>query len=158
MKTKSQILVVDDDELNREMLSGILSQYDYGVDTASSGYDALQELKERHYDLVLLDLNMPGMGGMQVLKLMNDDTEFRKIPTIVMSATRDKETVLQCIQLGAADFLGKPYPPEVIRSKIEAVLANRRVQDLERLLKDHEEREKKLVAEIEMLRQRLFGK
>ena len=103
------ILIVDDEIINREILGALLSE-DYDVIYAADGQEAIS-LIQRHSDtlsLVLLDLMMPVMSGMVVLKRLSDQPELSRIPVIVMTA--DQEAEVACLELGALDFVPKPYP------------------------------------------------
>jgi CheY-like chemotaxis protein len=156
--TKPRILIVDDDEISCQLLTGILSKFDYTIETATNGLRALDKIRSLSFDLVLLDLLMPDMDGYELLKTMQEYDNLREIPVIVISSVREKSNVVQCIQAGAKDYLLKPYQQDVIPSRVQAVLANKRSQDLELALEKSEEREKQLQAEIQQLRKKLEEK
>ena len=120
---KRRVLVVDDEDINREMLGNIL-QGQYELSYACNGEEALEKLKDRttRHSLVLLDLLMPFMSGIEFLERAQADDELKNIPVIVM--TSEKPAEVKSIKLGAADFIAKPYDmPEVILARCERVIA-----------------------------------
>lgn len=131
IETSGMLLVVDDDELNRSLLATILKSRGYLVETAEDGRRALALLRDRKYDVVLLDLMMPEMDGYEVLERMKSDNELRPIPVIVISAVDDMESVIRCIEMGATDYLPKPFDPVLLRARVNASMASKRLHDLE---------------------------
>src|SRR5919204_5530468 len=125
------MLVVDDDLLNRTLLATSLEEQGYTVETADDGQSALELLHKRPFDVVLLDLLMPGMDGYQVLEQMKVTPNLRHIPVIVISALDELESVVRCIEMGATDYLPKPFDPVLLRARINASLASKRLRDLE---------------------------
>ena len=118
IKVKRHLLIVDDEPINREMLGmGLGSGYELVF--ASDGFEALEQVRA-HKDelaLILLDLLMPRMDGIEVLKALRNDEELKSIPVIVMTA--DQEAELECLNLGAMDFIPKPYPKwEIVRARV----------------------------------------
>lgn len=130
-KRQSRLLVADDDPMNREVLSMRLEFEGYEVDTAEDGEDALRKLEEQKFDLVLLDLVMPVMEGDEVLKRMKADQTLREIPVIMISGLEDLDTVARCIELGADDYLQKPYKPVLLRARINACLEKKQLREQE---------------------------
>jgi len=128
----ARILVVDDAELNREALVRLLTREGYQVETASEGADALRQLSQGGFDLVLLDVMMPGVDGLQVIEAMHQDGALKQLPVIMLSALHEQETVLKCIQLGAQDYLPKPINMQLLKARIAACLERKRSHDLER--------------------------
>ena len=125
------ILVVDDDRVNRTLLSRTLDQSGHQVRTAVNGRDALELLRDEPSDVVLLDIVMPELDGVSVLTEMKADARLRDIPVIMISALDDFENVVRCIELGAEDYLPKPFNPVLLRARINAGLTKRRLVDLE---------------------------
>src|SRR5215210_2510141 len=125
------MLVVDDDLLNRTLLATSLEEEGYTVETADDGQPALDLLRERPFDVVLLDLLMPEMDGYQVLEQMKADIHLGHIPVIVISALDELDSVVRCIEMGATDYLPKPFDPALLRARINASLASKRLRDLE---------------------------
>ena len=126
------ILVVDDEYINRRLLTASLEQTDHTVVTAEDGQTALKLLRSRPFDVVLLDLLMPGIDGYTVLAEIKADDHLRHIPVIVISGLDDVTNMAQCIQLGATDYLPKPFNPLLLQARLNASLANKRLADLER--------------------------
>jgi len=121
---KGRILVVDDEELNRILLATNLQESGYTVETAEDGQQALQMLRAQPFDAVLLDLVMPRMDGYQVLAEMKQDAALRRTPIIVISSTDEMESIVRCIEMGATDYLTKPFDPVLLYARIRGSLAS----------------------------------
>lgn len=126
------VLVVDDDPLNRTILTRALERDGHVVRTATTGEDALASLREDPADVVLLDVVMPGMDGIEVLEELKRDAKLRDVPVIMISALDDYAHVVHCIEVGAEDYLPKPFDPVLLRARINAGLARARLNALER--------------------------
>ena len=116
------VLVVDDEMINREILCQILKD-NYNVVTAVNGTKALAAIRDNRSELALivLDLMMPGLSGLELLKLVKNSKELKQIPVIVM--TSDRESEVACLRMGAVDFIPKPYPnPEVIQARVKRTI------------------------------------
>ena len=131
MTSNGNILVVDDDLLNRIVLSTNLQEQGYEVATAEDGRQALDMLGREPFDVVLLDLIMPELDGFQVLEQMKRDSVQREIPVIVISALDEMESILRCIEMGATDYLPKPFDAGLLRARLNASLASKRLRDIE---------------------------
>lgn len=118
MKT---ILVVDDDKMNLTTAKTLLSDK-YKVITVNSGKMALTYLNRNIPDLILLDIKMPEMSGIEVMQEMQKNPEWKAIPVIFLTADRDKETEVLCFMIGATDFIGKPFIPAVMLSRVQRTL------------------------------------
>jgi class 3 adenylate cyclase len=125
------VLVVDDDGLNRTLLTTNLQQQGYIVASARDGKQALELLHGQPFDVVLLDLLMPEMDGYQVLERMKQDPVLRHLPVIVISALDEMESVIRCIEMGATDYLPKPFDPILLRARLNASLSSKRLHDIE---------------------------
>lgn len=125
------LLVVDDDELNRDMLARRLVRLGYRVAQAANGRQALDRIRSESFDLVLLDILMPEMNGYQVLEEMSADPILRGVPVIVLSASDDTAGVARCIEMGAEDYLSKPFDPILLQARISASLEKKRLRDQE---------------------------
>ena len=123
------ILVVDDNASNRELLERRLAREGHQVHTAADGGEALAALAKRPVDLVLLDVLMPGRSGADVLREMKADAELREIPVLMISALDEMETVIRCIELGAEDYLAKPFDAVLLRARVGACLEKKRLRD-----------------------------
>ena len=132
------LLVVDDNEDNRYTLLQRLRRLRYtNVTTAVDGRQALEQLQARDFDLVLLDVMMPELNGYEVLERMRADERLRHVPVIMISAMDQVESVVRCIELGAEDYLPKPFDPVLLRARIGASLEKKRLRDQEiRYLQD----------------------
>ncbi len=122
------ILVVDDDQGNREMLKRRLEKQGYKVEVAENGREALTSLGNVQKDLILLDLDMPGMDGQEVLTQLKNDAELRHIPVIMLSAVDDVDTIVRCVMLGADDYISKPFNPVILKARISASLEKYRLR------------------------------
>jgi class 3 adenylate cyclase len=128
----SALLVVDDNEDNRFTLIQRLRREGYTrVSEADDGHNALEMLAAQPFDLVLLDVMMPGMNGFQVLERMRADMALRLVPVIMISAIDEIESVVRCIELGAEDYLPKPFNPILLRARVGACLEKKRLRDQE---------------------------
>ena len=115
------ILVVDDSKANLTLAKQALEDY-YQVNLVISGQMALRFLEKKTPDLILLDINMPEMDGKETLKQIRATEENKEIPVIFLTAKTDPETEVECLELGATDFIAKPFVPQVMRSRIARTL------------------------------------
>jgi len=147
------LLVVDDNEDNRYTLTNRLKRQGYpDVVTANDGRQALELLRARPFDLVLLDIMMPELNGYQVLEQLKADDRLRHIPVIMISAVDELDSVVRCIELGAEDYLQKPFNPTLLRARIGACLEKKRLRDqLVEWNRTLEQRVQDKVAEVERL-------
>ena len=128
---RGHLLVVDDDETNRKILSGRLEAEGHTVSIAENGRRALEMIQTERFDLVLLDILMPEMDGYQVLQYLKSHQTLRDIPVIVLSALDEIESAVKCIELGAEDYLTKPFNQVLLRARIGACLEKKRLRDQE---------------------------
>jgi two-component system cell cycle response regulator len=127
----ARILVVDDSRTNRNLLARRLEQYGHTVTNAEHGREALSLMGTQSFDLVLLDVLMPELDGYQVLASMKQDTALHDIPVIMISAVDEIDSVVRCIELGAEDYLPKPFDPVLLRARINACLEKKFLRDQE---------------------------
>jgi len=128
--SEAALLVVDDIEDNRFALSRRLARQGYlNVTTAADGRQALELLSSRPFDLVLLDIMMPNVNGYEVLTAMKANERLRHIPVIMISAVDEIDSVVRCIELGAEDYLPKPFDPTLLRARVGACLERKRLHD-----------------------------
>ena len=125
------VLVVDDIEANRDVLSRRLEREGYTVATAENGRQALERLRAEAFDLVLLDIMMPEMDGYEVLQRLKADPALRHIPVIMISALSELDSVVRCIGMGAEDYLPKPFNPTLLKARTGACLERKRARDRE---------------------------
>jgi adenylate cyclase len=143
----ASLLVVDDDPINRMVLSRELERQGHRVTAAENGAAALEALHAAPFDVVLLDVLMPELDGYQTLARIEDDERLRSIPVIMISALEDIKSVVRCIEMGAADYLPKPFDPVLLRARINGCLTTKRLRDLERrFLEQERERVRGLFA------------
>jgi adenylate cyclase len=129
-KADAALLVVDDNEDNRYALTRRLAREGYAnLATAVDGRQALELLSAKSFDLVLLDIMMPNVNGYEVLAQVKADDKLRHIPIIMISAVDDMESIIRCIELGAEDYLPKPFNPTLLRARVGACLERKRLHD-----------------------------
>src|SRR5215813_3610341 len=122
----ASILVVDDEELNSEGLTRRLQRHGYGVTAAKSGREAIELAGERRFDLVLLDIMMPEMNGLEVLKLLRRVDSLLDLPIIMATAKGESEDMVEALELGANDYVTKPFDFPVVLARIRTQLGLRR--------------------------------
>ncbi len=123
---KQIILCVDDDARNRTLLEALLSLRGYTLRFSESGEDALAQIAKEIPDLILLDIMMPGMSGMEVCEKLKENERLSKIPIIILSCKNDDSDKVSGLDIGADDYIVKPFSGNELDSRIRAVL--RRIQ------------------------------
>ncbi|MFZ5451545.1 MAG: response regulator [Thermodesulfobacteriota bacterium] len=123
---KERILVVEDDEDILQLLKYNLAKEGYGVTGVTSGEEALKALKASTPDLVLLDLMLPGVDGLDVCRALKREAQTGQIPIIILTAKGEEADIVTGLELGADDYITKPFSPRVMLARVRAVL--RRVQ------------------------------
>jgi two-component system, cell cycle response regulator len=126
-----RILVVDDERLNRMILRRALESQGHRVDEAENGRVALLRLADEPIDLVLLDLVMPDLDGYATLEAIKADPLLRHLPVIIVSGVEEIESVVRCIEMGATDYLPKPFQPAILKARVDSSLTGKRLRDLE---------------------------
>jgi adenylate cyclase len=129
-----QILVIDDNESNRDLLARQLARDGHAVETVASGREGLALVRERAFDLILLDVLMPEMSGYEVLATLKRDSQTAEIPVIMISALDEMDSIVRCIEAGAVDYLPKPFAPALLRARIRSSLENKLLRDRERAM------------------------
>jgi CheY-like chemotaxis protein len=124
-------LVVDDNRLNRMLLGRALTELGVEPIEAENGLRALEIMATTPVDVVLLDLLMPELDGYGTLERLRADDALRHIPVIVITAVEELDSVVRCIELGATDYLPKPFEAAILRARVTASLAGKRLRDLE---------------------------
>jgi adenylate cyclase len=131
-RSEAAILVVDDNEDNRYTLTRRLRRQGYeNVATATNGREGLDLIGSRQFDLILLDIMMPEMNGYEVLERLKSDDALRHVPVIMISALTELDSVVRCIELGAEDYLPKPFNNVLLKARIGASLERKRLHDRE---------------------------
>jgi len=133
------ILIVDDEDHLRRSLSFILQKHNYLVVTAATAEEALDRLKSQEYDLMFLDLNLPGMSGADLLTAVYK--QFPHLPVLILTGHADLGSAIQAIRLGARDYLMKPVEPVDILTRVAEILSER----------EQPARKKEIVGEIQTL-------
>ena len=128
------LLVVDDNRVNRLLLGRALEQLGHAVAFAENGREALEALRQRRVDLVLLDIEMPEMNGYQVLEALAADPRLRDLPVVMMSSVEEVDSVARCIEMGAEDYLFKPVNPVLLKARVGSSLEKKRLRDQQREL------------------------
>jgi adenylate cyclase len=123
---QGHILAVDDNRMNRIKLSANLESQGHTVTLAEDGQSALDLMRVESFDVVLLDIIMPGRDGYDVLQEMKGDVTLRDIPVIVISALDEIESAVRCIELGAEDYLSKPFDPVLLKARLRATLEKKK--------------------------------
>ena len=126
-----RVLVVDDERLNRMLLRKALEAEGHVVDEAADGRQALDRLRQAPVDVVLLDLVMPELDGYATLEAIKADPALSHVPVIVVSGVEEIESVVRCIEMGATDYLSKPFQPAILRARVDSSLGAKRLRDLE---------------------------
>lgn len=134
-----RILVVDDNASNRDLLSRRLAREGYRVTTAEDAAAAFARIAYEVFDLVLLDLMMPGISGFEALCRLKSEPSTRHIPVIVISALDELDSAVRCIEAGAEDYLPKPFNPVLLRARIAACLERKRLLDELRMEQERSE-------------------
>jgi len=124
-----KLLIVDDNEMNRDMLSRRLRRQGHTVAEAINGMQALRMVKREDFDLILLDIMMPEINGYQVLEQLKADLSLPYIPVIMITAVDNLSSLVRCIELGAEDYLSKPFNPVLLQARIGASLEKKRLRD-----------------------------
>jgi CheY-like chemotaxis protein len=144
------LLIVDDAEMNRDVLCRRLQRAEYRLSTAANGKEALELLRTDpdRFDLVLLDIMMPEMNGFAVLSAVKSDPALRHIPVIVISALEEMASIVKCIELGAEDYLPKPFNATLLQARVATSLERKRLRDHERAALRRIESEKKRADDL----------
>lgn len=140
--SEARILVVDDNPDNRDLLVRRLRRLDIdGAEQAGHGIEALEMLRAHPFDLVLLDVMMPRMNGVQVLEAMKEERRLEETPVVMISAASELDTVVRCIELGAEDYLPKPFNSALLTARVRAALEKKFLRRQNRLQLERLERE-----------------
>ena len=146
------ILIVDDNDSNRDLLARQLTRDGHAVEVAASAAKAFARLRERSFDLILLDVLMPDVSGYETLIRLKGDAATCEIPVIMISALDELDSIVRCIEAGAVDYLPKPFAPPLLRARIRASLENKFLHDRERQMmqeiRDAKERNEALLLSI----------
>ena len=120
--TASRITLIEDEEDIRHLVLYNLQKDGYDANGYESGEEGLTEIRKKHPDLVLLDLMLPGIDGMEVCRRLKQDADTKDIPVIIISAKGDESDIVAGLELGADDYLAKPFSPKILLARIRTVL------------------------------------
>ena len=126
--SKIKILIAEDEEDIRELIHFNLFKEKFSVETAANGAEALEKAKQIRPDLMLLDIMMPEMDGLEVCRLIREDRNFDNTGIVILTAKGDEEDIVRGLELGADDYIVKPFSPKVVIARVNAVL-RRRIKD-----------------------------
>jgi two-component system alkaline phosphatase synthesis response regulator PhoP len=127
-----RILIVDDEEDVLELVRYHLDKNGYKVDTAASGEEAISEARKKSPDLIILDLMLPGIDGLEVCKKLKSDLKTEPIPIIMLTAKGEESDIVTGLELGAEDYLTKPFSPKVLIARIRRILHRSVSRDLDK--------------------------
>jgi CheY-like chemotaxis protein len=130
--TAGRVLVVDDERMNRLLLRRALEAEGHAVTDAANGREALECLRADAPDVVLLDLVMPELDGYATLREIKADPTLAHVPVIIISGIDELDSIVRCIEMGATDYLPKPFEPAILHARLESSLSAKRLRDLER--------------------------
>lgn len=148
-RSAARILVVDDVEVNRDLLMRRLQRLGHTVGLAENGQEAVDSANAESWDLILLDVMMPVLDGIGALSALKANEQTRHIPVIMVSANTEIESVVKCIELGADDYLPKPFDPVLLRARVGASLEKKRLRDRERARSMRMEKDLEVGARIQ---------
>ena len=148
---EGRLLVIDDNETNRDLLSRQLARYGYAVATAGNGREGLERLEKEDYDLILLDVIMPEMDGVETLQQIQADERLATVPVIMLSSLDEVDSAVRCIEMGALDYVSKPVQPTLLEARIAAALEIRELHRRERTYR------KRVAADGELIDRLLAG-
>ena len=140
--TNGKILVVDDNKNNTALLKKRLEKIGNRVVIANDGLEAIKEIDNKYLDLILLDIVMPKMNGYDVLEYLKKDERYYEIPVIMLSSMDDLTSIYRCIELGADDYITKPFDKMILEARISSCIEKKHLRD----------RQKKLLKEIRLER------
>ena len=149
MAHRPKILIVDDQPLNIDYLEQELNDLDYQTISAANGKEALERVRDELPDMILLDIMMPVMDGFEALKCLKSEPVWRDIPVVIISAMTDLESIIKGIELGADDYLPKPFNPTLLGARLKSGLARKSLHDLEKMYLQSLERELEIGHQIQ---------
>jgi len=122
---KERVLVVDDEEDILELVRFHLTREGYQLTLAATGEDALKKAKHETFDLIVLDLMLPGLDGLEVAKALKADARTKSVPIVMLTAKGEDADVVSGLEIGADDYITKPFSPRVLTARVKAVLRRR---------------------------------
>ena len=129
MKSKARVLAVDDEEQIRNMIKNVLSDFDYEIFLAKDGTEALETVEEVSPDVILLDIQMPGMTGIEVTKALKQNDKTKIIPVVILSGLHDVDYRIEALEAGADDFLSKPPVIQELITRVKTLVQVKKYND-----------------------------
>lgn len=145
---EGRVLVVDDNPVNRDLLTRGLARAGYMVAEAPDGAEALRLLQDQTFDVVLLDVIMPGMDGVETLRRIRAEERLQDVPVVMLSSLDEVDSVIRCMELGAEEYLVKPVPPAVLEARVGANVELRTMRDLGREYHDRLEADEAFIDRL----------
>ena len=133
---KYTILIVDDNPVNRNVMESICKSLGYMTITSVDGYDATEKVKTALPQLILLDIEMPGMNGKEFLKKFKSSKDGKEVPVLMVTSVEEVDSMIECFKDGADDYITKPFEPEVLKARIENSLSKYLLHKIEKELLD----------------------
>jgi len=124
-----RLLVVDDDGVSRAVLQNLLEMQGHTVTVAKNGAEGLELARKQAFDLILLDILMPGMDGFDVVDALKKDAALRTLPVVMISSVEDMPSVVRCVKLGADDYIFKPFDEVLLKARVDACLERKRLRE-----------------------------
>ena len=121
----NKILIVDDEPDIMELVSYNLKKAGFAVSSASDGEEALRMIREKHFDLIVLDLMLPGIHGMELCRILRNNPKTAHIPIIMLTAKGEETDKIQGLETGADDYMTKPFSPKELIARVKAILRRR---------------------------------
>lgn len=147
MYKDTSILVVDDNRQVLELVNHVLAEAGYSISFIPKGQFLFQRLSSQKFDLVLLDINLPGISGFDLLRQLKSDPVFKTLPVIIISAEEEDDTLAKCFALGASDYIKKPIHHEILKARVQSVISASRFHENE----IHQRQQEALRARMKML-------
>ncbi|NIR93335.1 MAG: response regulator, partial [Gammaproteobacteria bacterium] len=124
------VLIVDDVQDNLDLLQRILEGWDYSVGFALDGFAALDLARQNPFDAIILDIMMPGIDGIETCRRIREDLELHTVPIIMLTGMDDNTTLAKCLEVGADDFIAKPFNRIVLRARLESAIRRKELEDV----------------------------
>ena len=147
----SKVLVIDDDRMVIQQISELVTAFGHKVSFVPKPKFAIQRLETEEFDLILLDINMPEINGIDLLKSIKNNPEWANIPVVMITGEGDNNTLIECFELGASDYVEKPIIPAVLRARINGLIKSRELAKSELRLKEQEALQYKLRSLISQM-------
>jgi len=149
MGERPLILIVDDEPFNVDYLEQELEELGYDTVAAADGVAALEQVAAVAPDVVLLDIMMPRMDGFEVLSRLRDDPDTRQLPVVIISAMDDMDSIVRGLEMGAEDYLPKPFDPVILQARLSSSIEKKQLRDKEQLYLQSLERELEIGRQIQ---------